>query len=176
VFYWVSSCYHSLHKCWCYVFFIETAGLLTTTTHSCFNGSVRVHSLLFTGFQNHVFNWDRLPYLRRGLIYVLMGPAHFGGVHLYTSSPCDSWVGCTPFAFTVRGHSGPPGVDYWGVHTLVVDVRRLSDSLVGYTCTPRHLVTLWWGKPVHLCQLEECSSQGFVHVRDPAHAAVRLGY
>ena len=70
--------------------------------------------------------------------------------------------------------SGPPGVDYWGVHTLVVDIRRLSDSLVGYTCTP----TLWWGKPVHLCQLtslEECSSQGFVRVRDPVHAAVRLG-
>ena len=74
--------------------------------------------------------------------------------------------------------SGPPGVDYWGVHTLVVDVRRLSDSLVGYTCAPRHLVTFWWGKPVHLCRLtslEECSSQGFVRVRDPAHAAVRLG-
>ena len=76
-----------------FFFFIETAGLLTTTTHSCFNGSVRLHSLLFTGFRNHVFNWDRLPYLRRGLIYVLMGrPAHFGGVQLYTSSPCDSWV------------------------------------------------------------------------------------
>ncbi len=64
--------------------------------------------------------------------------------------------------------SGPPSVDYWGVHTLVVDDRRLSDSLVGYTCTPRDFVALWWGKPVHLCQLtslEECSSQGFVRVK-----------
>jgi hypothetical protein len=76
-----------------FFFIIETAGLLTTTTHSCFNGSVRLHSLLFTGFRNHVFNRDRLPYLRCGLIYVLMGPAYSGGVHLYTSSPCDSWVG-----------------------------------------------------------------------------------
>ncbi len=96
---------------------------------------------------------------------------------------------CTPRHLVTRGWgkpvhrlhllyedgSGPPSVDYWGVHTLVVDVRRLSDSLVGYTCTPRHLVTFWWGKPVHFCQLtslEECSSQGFVRVRDPAHAAV----
>ena len=35
--------------------------------------------------------------------------------------------------------SGPPSVDYWGVDTPVVDVRRLADSLVGYTCTPRDL-------------------------------------
>ena len=57
--------------------------------------------------------------------------------------------------------SGPPSVDYWGVDAPVVDVRRLSDSLVGYTCTPRHLVTRWWGIPRHLCRwtsLEECSS------------------
>jgi hypothetical protein len=75
-------------------FFIETVGgLLTTSTHSCFNGSVRLHSLLFTGFRSYVFYWDQLPYLRRGLIYVLMGPAHVGGVHLYTSRLCDSLVG-----------------------------------------------------------------------------------
>jgi hypothetical protein len=64
--------------------------------------------------------------------------------------------------------SGPTSVDYWGVDTPVVDVRRLSDSLVGYTCTLRDFVTLWWGKHVHLCQLtslEECSSQGFVRVK-----------
>ena len=47
---------------------------------------IRLHFLLFTGFRNHVFNWDRLPYLRCGLIFVLMGPAHFGEVpeHLVT--------------------------------------------------------------------------------------------
>ncbi len=52
-----------------------------------------------------------------------------GGVNLYINHLLD------------EDDSGPPSVDYWGVHTLVVDVRRLSDSLVGYTCTPRHLVT-----------------------------------
>ena len=89
-----------------------------------------------------------------------------GGVNLYTNH------------LLYEDDSGPPSVEYWGVHTRVVDVRKLSDSLVGYTCTPRHLVTRGRGKPGHLCQLtslEECSSQGFVRVRDPAHAAVRLG-
>ena len=72
-----------------------------------------------------------------------------GGVNLNTNN------------LLYENDSGPPSVDYQGVHALVVDVRRLSDSLVGYTCTPRHLVTCGWGIPVHLCRwtsLEECSS------------------
>ncbi len=49
---------------------------------------------------------------------------------------------------------------------------------MGYTCTPRDFVTLWWGKPVHLCQLtslEECSSQRFVRVGDQRMRLSGLG-
>jgi hypothetical protein len=111
-----------------------------------------------------------------------MGPAGLSLVG-YTCTPRDfviRWWGKPVHRLHLlyEDDSAPPSVDYWGVDTPVVDVRRLSDSLVGYTCTPRDFVTRWWGKPVHLCQLtslEECSSQGFVRVGDQRMQLSGLG-
>jgi hypothetical protein len=104
-------------------FLIETAAHLTALAHLCFTGSALVITLFIIIGATFLFFIET-----NGLLTTTTHSCFNESVRLYFLL----FTGFRNYVFN-WDDSGPPSVDYWGVHTLVVDVRRLSDSLVGYT-------------------------------------------